>query len=74
MTFEEKYQCLDRLERWLKSGRAQGAAELARAFAVSPRTIKRWLAHLRQNQDLNITYCRRENKYRILETWEPPPG
>lgn len=63
MTFEEKHQCLERLKKLLRKRRRGGLKELADAFEVSTRTIKRWIAEIREYEGWNIEYCRVLNRY-----------
>jgi hypothetical protein len=63
MTFVEKHQCLERLKEWLLRGRGGNLEELADAFEVSTRTMKRWIADLRFREDWNIEYNRVLKRY-----------
>lgn len=63
MTFVEKHQCLERLKEWLRKGRGGNLKELAAAFEVSTRTMKRWIAHLREHEGWDIEFCRLRRKY-----------
>jgi predicted DNA-binding transcriptional regulator YafY len=63
MTFVEKHRCLERLKEWLRKGRGGGLKELADAFEVSARTMKRWIADIRKNEGWDIEYNRVANRY-----------
>lgn len=63
MTFLEKHQCLERLKDWLRKGRGGNLEELADAFNVSTRTMKRWIAHLREHEKWELEFCRLRRKY-----------
>lgn len=63
MTFVEKHQCLERLKEWLRKGRRGNLKEMADAFEVSTRTIKRWIAEIRKYEGWDIEYCRVKNRY-----------
>lgn len=63
MTFVEKHQCLERLKEWLRKGRRGSLKELADAFEVSTRTMKRWIAEIREYEGWDIEYCRVANRY-----------
>ncbi|WP_421796655.1 hypothetical protein [Haliscomenobacter sp.] len=65
MTFVEKHQCLERLKEWLRKGRGGSLKELADAFDVSTRTMKRWIAEIRKYEGWNIEYCRLANRYEV---------
>ena len=65
MTFVQKHQCLERLKEWLRKGRGGSLKELADAFEVSARTIKRWIADIRKYEGWDIEYCRVVNRYMV---------
>ena len=68
MTFVQKHQCLERLKEWLRKGRRGGLKELAAAFEVSTRTIKRWIADIRKYEGWDIEYCRVKDRYVVRGT------
>jgi predicted DNA-binding transcriptional regulator YafY len=63
MTFVQKHQCLERLKEWLRKGRGGSLEELADAFEVSERTMKRWIADIRKYEGWNIEYNRVLKRY-----------
>ena len=63
MTFVEKHECLERLKEWLRKGRRGSLTEMADAFKVSTRTMKRWVADIRKYEGWDIEYCRVGNRY-----------
>jgi predicted DNA-binding transcriptional regulator YafY len=65
MTFVQKHQCLERLKEWLRKGRRGSLKELADAFEVSTRTMKRWIAEIRKYEGWDIEYCRVANRYEV---------
>jgi hypothetical protein len=67
MVFEDKERKLARLKEWLIKGRAGSPANLAESFDMDERTIKRWIAYLREEENMNIVYCRRTKKYKVIK-------
>jgi predicted DNA-binding transcriptional regulator YafY len=68
MTFVEKHQCLERLKEWLRKGRGGSLDEMANAFKVSTRTIKRWVADIRMREGWKIEYNRLSRKYVLIRS------
>ena len=67
MNFLDKHHQMERLKEWLRKGRAGNVDDLTKAFKVSSRTIKRWIADLRQYEQWDIEFCRKRNKYLLKE-------
>jgi predicted DNA-binding transcriptional regulator YafY len=67
MSYEEKESKLIRLIDWLHKGRAGSPASLAESFGVNERTIKRWIDDLRKYENMNIVYCRKTKKYKVIK-------
>jgi len=63
MNFLDKHRQMERLKEWLRKGRAGSINELSQTFEVSNRTIKRWIADIRQHEQWDIEFCRKRNKY-----------
>jgi predicted DNA-binding transcriptional regulator YafY len=67
MSYEEKERKLNRLIEWLNKGRAGSPEALAESFDLSERTIRRWIDDLRKYENMNIVYCRKTKKYRVIK-------
>lgn len=65
MSFLTKHQRISRLKEWIIKGRPGNVHELSKSFGVSPRTMKREIAYLREHEKWDISFCRIRQRYQF---------
>ncbi len=71
--FRSKWWALCEIERQIRNGRSCTAASLAQDIEVNTRTLRRYLAFMREELDAPIEYDPIDGRYKLTETrWTMP--